>query len=75
MASMAGMRFEPYQEFLAEREELLRHKWLMSEQHGMDIGFESALIDWARAHRATWRQQRNQMLRIDAAAIRGSAKT
>ena len=28
-----------YKEFLAEREEILRHKWLESEKAGQDIGF------------------------------------
>jgi len=28
-----------YQEFLAEREEILKHKWLESERLGYDIGF------------------------------------
>ena len=37
-----------YQEFLAEREEILRHKWLESERLGYDIGFERALLDWIR---------------------------
>ena len=32
-----------YREFLAEREEILRHKWLESEQVGIDVGFEEAL--------------------------------
>jgi hypothetical protein len=35
-----------YQEFLAEREEILKHKWLESERLGYDIGFERALLDW-----------------------------
>jgi len=34
-----------YQEFLAEREEILKHKWLESERLGYDIGFERALLD------------------------------
>ena len=29
-----------YREFLAEREEIMRHKWLESEKAGADIGFE-----------------------------------
>jgi len=44
-----------YQEFLAEREEILRHKWIESEKHGKDIGFERALLDWIRNHRDAWR--------------------
>lgn len=47
-----------YQEFLAEREEILRHKWLESEKAGRDIGFERALLDWIRKHRDDWRNQR-----------------
>jgi hypothetical protein len=30
-----------YQEFLAEREEILKHKWLESERLGYDIGFRA----------------------------------
>ena len=44
-----------YREFLAEREEILRHKWLESEKLGCDIGFERALLDWIRNHRDEWR--------------------
>jgi hypothetical protein len=47
-----------YQEFLAEREEILRHKWLESERLGYDIGFERALLDWIRRHRESWRAAR-----------------
>ena len=47
-----------YQEFLAEREEILRHKWLESEKAGKDIGFERALLDWIRKHRDGWRATR-----------------
>lgn len=50
-----------YQEFLAEREEILKHKWLESERLGYDIGFERALLDWIRKHRESWRAaRRNQ---------------
>jgi hypothetical protein len=47
-----------YQEFLAEREEILRHKWIESEKVGHDIGFEKALLDWIVKHRAAWRSLR-----------------
>lgn len=47
-----------YQEFLAERDEILKHKWLESEKVGEDIGFERALLDWIRKHRERWRQTR-----------------
>jgi hypothetical protein len=49
-----------YQEFLAEREEILKHKWLESERLGYDIGFERALLDWIRKHRENWRASRRQ---------------
>ena len=49
-----------YQEFLAEREEILKHKWLESERLGSDIGFERALLDWIRKHRESWRAARRQ---------------
>ena len=47
-----------YREFLAEREEILRHKWLESEKAGTDIGFEQALTDWMVNHRSQWRKRR-----------------
>lgn len=49
-----------YREFQAEREEILRHKWLESEKVGYDIGFEKALTDWIIQHRAKWRQSRRK---------------
>jgi len=54
-----AQRSSLYQEFLAEREEILRHKWLESEKQGKDIGFERALLDWIRKHRGNWRCSRN----------------
>ncbi len=47
-----------YKEFLAEREEILKHKWIESEKAGSDIGFEKALLDWIVKHRSNWRQKR-----------------
>lgn len=47
-----------YQEFLAEREEILKHKWIESEKAGKDIGFERALTDWIVKHRGKWRRSR-----------------
>jgi hypothetical protein len=48
-----------YKEFLAEREEILKHKWLESEKAGHDIGFEKALLDWIVKHRSAWREKRH----------------
>ncbi len=47
-----------YQEFQAQREEILRHKWIESEKAGHDIGFEKALVDWMVNHRAGWKSSR-----------------
>jgi hypothetical protein len=47
-----------YKEFLAERDEILKHKWLESEKVGYDIGFERALTDWIIKHRGKWRKHR-----------------
>lgn len=55
-----AQRSSLYQEFLAEREEILKHKWLESEKKGKDIGFEKALLDWIRKHRENWRRTRSK---------------
>ena len=47
-----------YREYMAEREEILRHKWLESEKAGIDVGFEQALTDWMVKHRSDWRKRR-----------------
>lgn len=47
-----------YKEFQAEREEILKHKWIESEKVGYDIGFERALTDWIIKHRGKWRKSR-----------------
>ncbi len=50
-----------YREFLAEREEILKHKWLESEKAGHDIGYDRALIDWIMNHREKWRSAHRSM--------------
>ena len=52
-----------YREFQAERDEILRHKWIESEKAGRDIGFERALTDWIINHRSKWRKARQTVLR------------
>ena len=47
-----------YSEFLAERDEILRHKWFESEKVGYDIGFDKALMEWIVRYRKEWRQTR-----------------
>ena len=52
-----------YKEFLAEREEILKHKWIESEKVGYDIGFERALLDWIVKHRSAWRERRQRQVK------------
>lgn len=59
----------PYAEFLAELDEIDRHKWHLSESEGVDVGFEKALNDWATTHRAAWRHIRNQIQTQQSSSI------
>jgi hypothetical protein len=49
-----------YKEFLAEKEEILKHKWYESERAGEDIGFTRALIDWTIKFKTKWVQSRRK---------------
>ena len=44
-----------FKQYIAERDEIEKHKWLESEKAGEDIGFEKALEDWISYHRTAWR--------------------
>ncbi|HEX4653841.1 MAG TPA: hypothetical protein VH227_06300 [Candidatus Udaeobacter sp.] len=57
-----------YKELLAERAEILKHKWIESEKAGKDIGFERALLDWIVKHRSNWRDRRRKEARTEKAA-------
>jgi len=57
-----------YKEFLAERAEILKHKWIESEKAGRDIGFEKALLDWIVKHRSNWRDRRRKEARTEKSA-------
>jgi hypothetical protein len=57
-----------YKEFLAERAEILRHKWIESEKAGRDIGFEKALLDWIMKYRSDWRDRRRKEARTQKSA-------
>ena len=50
-----------YQEFLAEREEILKLKWIESEKAGKDIGFERALLTWIKKYRSDWKKYRDSI--------------
>ena len=67
-----AFRSSLYQEFLAEREEILRHKWLESEKVGFDVGFERALLDWIRNHRDEWRAARRKDMLNDPGNVSAS---
>ena len=43
-----------YRQFQAEREEVLKHKWIESKKAGHDIGLERATTDWILKHRSQW---------------------
>lgn len=53
-------RSKLYVAFQKEREEILKHKWFLSEQAGHDIGFDLALTDWIVKHRSGWRRSRKR---------------
>ena len=57
-----------YKEFLAERAEILKHKWIESEKAGRDIGFEKALLDWIVRYRSNWRDRRRREARTEKSA-------
>jgi len=50
----------PYAAFLAELDQIQRHKWLVSESEGRDVGFERALNEWARNNQTEWRREQNR---------------
>jgi hypothetical protein len=53
--------FSVYQEYLAERDEILKHKWIESQKAGHDLGFEWALTDWVVKYRTGWRKWRKSL--------------
>ena len=60
-----------YKEFLAERQEILCHKWIESEKAGYDIGFECALLDWTLKYRPAWRVKRYRKSALTGCARNG----
>ena len=58
-ATSGGHKSVLYNEFLAERDEILCHKWIESEKAGCDIGFERALLDWTLKYRSAWCEKRH----------------
>src|SRR5216110_1882725 len=62
-----------YREFQAEREEILKHKWIESEKAGYDIGFEWALTDWILKHRSKWRAFQKSRRTTDSPLLAAAA--
>lgn len=50
-----------YERFLAEKEEIMKHKWIESEKQGYDITFEKALTSWVKNHRKEWLKEYNRI--------------
>jgi len=50
-----------FQHYLAERDEILKHKWLESQKAERDIGFARAHLDWIRHHRTAWRARQRSL--------------
>lgn len=51
-----------YENFLAERKEILDYKWIESKKAKEDIGLERALTEWVRKHRLAWRMERAKLV-------------
>ena len=49
---------------MAQKEEVLRHKWLESEKAGRDIGYDTALIGWVMRHKTKW-EKAKRFLKIE----------
>ncbi len=46
----------------AERRQVERHKYFMSQNRGMDVGFEMAAKDWFEKHSQEWREERHRRM-------------
>jgi hypothetical protein len=49
-----------YREFLAQKEEIMKHKWYESEKAGRDVGLAYALIDWTMRFKNKWVRERKK---------------
>ena len=54
-----------YKEFVAMKEEVLKHKWLESEKAGHDIGYVVALFDWSVKYKSAWVRERKKAKKSD----------
>ncbi len=58
---MAQKRPLLYERFLAEREEIMKHKQKESEKRGYEITFEVALTSWVKNYRKEWLKEYNKI--------------
>jgi hypothetical protein len=49
-----------YKESLAQKEEVMKHKWYESERAGRDVGFAYAIIDWTIKFKNKWIENRKK---------------
>ena len=49
-----------YQEFVAEKQEILKHKLIESQKVGFDIGYDKAFFDWEIRHYRKWKKEREE---------------
>jgi len=54
-----------YKTYLAEVEEINKHKWIESEKAGHDIGWNKALIDWIQNHKSEYTKARQKNRAFD----------
>jgi hypothetical protein len=43
-----------YQLWLREQEEILKHKWVLSERAGREVDYNTTKWDWGWRHRRAW---------------------
>jgi hypothetical protein len=48
-----------WHEFMAGRDEILKHKWIQSEKEGRDIGMERAVREWLQKYHGEWSEKRS----------------
>ena len=65
---------KPYERFLAQQAEILRHKWLESQKAGRDIGFETASSDWRANHGGSWLGHCRELLKDGSAPRRTASR-
>lgn len=51
------MKSSLYQSFMLEREEILKHKYYLSEKQSSDVGLDEALFSWVKNHQEKWRKE------------------